>query len=365
MQPHGDAAGAIRILLERIPAAGLAPGAVAAWSVGEDAGLVAVGQASLRPLPTVVRRETVYDLASLTKPLATATLLLLARREGRLDLDWPVRRLLPEAAGRPVGELRVAELATHTAGLPAWRPLYADGEAQGAGPVATLVRSVPEPAVRGRVVYSCLGYLLLGLMLERCFEQDLESLFRERVAGPCGCREQLGFRPPSSAPIAGGALQPGAEHELVLAAGGDPATIPASGPGLPDDGNARWLGGTAGNSGLFGSAAAVLALARHWLPGTNDGLLSPEEIRLATLDRTPGREQARGLGWQLAATPGCSAGTALAPTAFGHTGFTGTSLWLDPTRRAVMVLLANRHHPAHRGVDLHPLRRRFHHLVLG
>jgi CubicO group peptidase (beta-lactamase class C family) len=93
-------------------------------------------------------------------------------------------------------------------------------------------------------------------------------------------------------------------------------------------------------------------------------LLTEDEIAAATRTRTPGLEQERGLAWQLASSPGCSAGPALAPEAFGHTGFTGTSLWIDPTRKLAMALLTNRVHPGHRSTDLHPLRRRFHQLVV-
>jgi CubicO group peptidase (beta-lactamase class C family) len=126
-----------------------------------------------------------------------------------------------------------------------------------------------------------------------------------------------------------------------------------------DDGNARGLGGVAGNAGLFGTAAAVARLASEYLPGGGE-LLTAEEAALATRSHTRGLGQERGLGWQLAATPGCSAGPALPPEAFGHTGFAGTSVWVDPGARTAFVLLANRLHPGGRTPDLHPLRRRFH-----
>ncbi len=132
--------------------------------------------------------------------------------------------------------------------------------------------------------------------------------------------------------------------------------------GEPDDGNSRFFGGVAGNAGLFGTARGVLALAWTYL-GAGE-FLDRGGDRTATADHTPGLEAARGLAWQLATSPGCSAGSALDPTAFGHTGFTGTSLWVDPTRGMAMTLLANRVHPGHRPTDLHPLRRRFHQLVV-
>jgi len=130
-----------------------------------------------------------------------------------------------------------------------------------------------------------------------------------------------------------------------------------------DDGNTRGLGGAAGNAGLFGTAAAVAALASEYLPGGGE-LVTGEEASLATAALTPGLEQLRGIGWQLAATPGCSAGPALAGSSFGHTGFSGTSAWVDAEAGAVLVLLANRLHPGGRTPDLHPLRRRFHALAV-
>jgi CubicO group peptidase (beta-lactamase class C family) len=130
-----------------------------------------------------------------------------------------------------------------------------------------------------------------------------------------------------------------------------------------DDGNARGLGGAAGNAGLFGTAAAVARLAAEYLPG-GGVLLTAEEAAFATACRTEGLEQARGLGWQLAASPGCSAGPSLAAEAFGHTGFSGVSVWVDPSSRAALVLLGNRLHPGGRTADLHPMRRRYHTLAI-
>lgn len=366
MRWGSDAPGGVNRLLERACAAGLVPGAVAAWSRAGESSEAAVGRASLRPQPRPATPESVYDLASLTKPIATTTLLLLARREGRIDLDWPVVRLLPEARGQRTAELPVGALATHTAGLPAWKPVYAMATEQGTDAVRTLVGIAPEQAPGEDVVYSCLGFLLLGMMLERAFDEPFDVLFRERVAQPCGCAAEIGYRrTPFGGPTAGGAAEPTVERDLVAAAGGEPRLVPPLAAGYPDDGNARWLDGVAGNAGLFGTARGVLAVARQYLQaGGTDELLTPAEVALAVRNHTPGRSQARGLGWQLAATPGCSAGPDLNPTAFGHTGFTGTSLWIDPARAAILVLLSNRNHPAHRGVDLRPLRRRFHSIAV-
>jgi serine-type D-Ala-D-Ala carboxypeptidase len=352
---------AVAQLLGAAVRAGLAPGAVAAWvRVGESApSAAATGTADLGPPPAPATADTVFDLASLTKPLATATLVLLARRGGRLDLDTRVGRLLPELAARPLGERSVLDLLTHGSGLPAWAPLYALCRGRRERLAAVLGELPLAPAGR-QVVYSCPGFITLGLALETLHGRPLDRLFAEAVAAPLGLG--LGFGPRPGDRIAAGATAPGAERRLVAERGLDETWIPATGPGLPDDGNARFLGGAAGNAGLFGRVLEVLALASVYLPG--GGLLTDEERALATGNHTSGLGQARGLGWQLASSPGCSAGASLAPEAFGHTGFTGTSLWVDPTRRLIAVLLTNRTHPGHREVDLHPLRRRFHDLLV-
>ena len=353
---------AVRELLAGAVRAGWAPGAVAAWTgVGEPApSAVAVGTADLGPPAVPATTDTVFDLASLTKPLATTTLVLLARRDGRLDLDTPIGRLLPELADRPLGERSVLELLTHSSGLPAWAPLYALCQGRRDRLAAVLGGLPLEPAGR-QVVYSCLGFITLGLALESLHGRSLDRLFAEEVAAPLGLG--LGVGPGPGDRVSGGATVPAAERRLVAERGLDESWIPAPGPGLPDDGNARFLGGAAGNAGLFGRAAEVLALAAVYLP--EGDLLSDGERALASRNHSSGLGQARGLGWQLASSPGCSAGSSLAPESFGHTGFTGTSLWIDPTRRLIAVLLTNRCHPGHRDIDLHPLRRRFHDLLAG
>ena len=152
------------------------------------------------------------------------------------------------------------------------------------------------------------------------------------------------------------------EERLVLDLGLDPKWVPPVGHGLADDGNARFFGGAAGNAGLFGSLRGVQRLTAEYL-GHDAVVLTPEDVRPAVKSQTPGLDQERGYGWQIATSRGCSAGAALPTSGFGHTGFTGSSVWAEPEDGCVWVLLTNRNHPEQRGVDLHPLRRRFHHLA--
>lgn len=347
-------------LLAAAVASGLAPGFVALWGRPDEPQCVAFGQRGLGAGP--VTPDTWYDLASLTKPLVTTTLFLLARRQG-MGLEDPLERFLPELKGSPWASVTVFQCLTHTAGFPAWAPLYAYGEPSREGYLRAMAAIAPAYAPGSAVVYSCLGFIALGMALERVGGLPLSELFRREVREPLGLEQELDFAPPLSRPVALGEKRFFVEERLCREQGFQAQPPPA----LPDawscdDGNARGLGGAAGNAGLFGTAWGVLRLAQEYLPGFGR-LLTAEEAKLATRNHTPGMAQARGLGWQLATTPGCSAGPALSPASFGHTGFTGTSLWMDPEREAVFVLLGNRLHPGGRTPDLHPLRRKFHALA--
>jgi len=414
----------IRTLLERAVGSGVAPGMVARWGrAGAEPRSVVVGSACLTPIREQASDQTWFDLASLTKPLVTTTLILMAFREGPLKISTRVGEVLGEARGTDVGDLDIGQLLTHTSGLPAWWPLYclAEGDPDRLAERLGSMRLIGPP--ERRVVYSCVGFVILGMMLERTFGSPLASIFRDRVTGRLGIEDELGFSPdPVTIPVSGGAASPVVEERLVADLGLDRRWIPPVAPGLPDDGNARFLGGAAGNAGLFGTATGVFRLAKEFL-GRGGTLFDPGEIEIATTLQTRGLEQARGparishqlsapasdaphpagfshvgvldilsstiprpsdrklhwtrrlaglatkagekrgLGWQLASSPSCSAGPSLVPEAFGHTGFTGVSVWIDPEIQTVFVLLTNRNHPGQRENDLHPLRRRFHALA--
>jgi CubicO group peptidase (beta-lactamase class C family) len=344
-------------LLRRAIQTGLGVGWVGLATRGPEVGLCwTAGRAAVGG--GEVEASLWYDLASLTKPLATTTLLLLARRDG-LDLDAPMAELLPELRGGPWERVTVLQCATHTAGLPAWEPLYVAGCSRPAY-LDRINGLRPNAEPGARVEYSCLGFILLGLALERAADSDLASLFRELVVGPLGLADSLAFAPATGSVDAAAAERAWFVERRLLAERGLVAEPPAAVAGVVvcGDGNARGLGGAAGNAGLLGCAAGVAQLAAEYLPGGGE-LITAEEASFATRCLTEGREQARGIGWQLAPTPGCSAGRGLSASAFGHTGFSGTSVWADPETAAVCVLLGNRLHPGGRTPDLAPLRRRF------
>ncbi len=349
---------AVATLLGRAVRAGLALGWVGLAAHDSGGGLCwCAGSRDLASGP--VEPDLRYDLASLTKPLATATLLLLARRDG-LDLAAPVAEAVPELAASRFRDVTFLQCATHTAGLPSWAPLYAGAAPSRESYVDAVVALDPVARPGRRVEYSCPGFVLLGIALERAGGADLATLFVELVAEPLGLADELGYAPAVGTAVGGGERRWFVESRLLAERGlGGPPPPAAEGTVPCDDGNARGLGGVAGNAGLFGTAAAVARLAAEFLPGGGE-LLTAAEAELATRCWTSGLEQARGMGWQLASTPGCSAGPALPADAFGHSGFTGVSLWVDPVMRRTYVLLGNRLCPGGRTPDLHPLRRRFH-----
>lgn len=288
--------------------------------------VVVLGHAQLHPAPVRLDPDASFDLASLTKPLFTARHVIRAAEQGRLDLDDTVASHLPELGwmqDTPLKSRTLRQLLTHTAGLPAWAPLYTWGSAETIG--ARLMQEPWAMQPSGEVVYSDLGYMLLGRVLERVHDTPLREVPLD--AG-------LSFAPDPARSVATercawrGRLLRGETH----------------------DENAAAQGGVAGHAGLFGTLDAVLDQTERLLRG---GWLSPAAQAEATRVQTPGRTLAF-----VAAQPGWSGGSLASPAAFGHTGFTGTGLWVDPARGLGWTLLTNRVHPTrHSALDIQALRR--------
>lgn len=334
--------------LEEEVAAGSFPGGVALIGSGERILEVAwAGHAAIEPKPEPLSVGTPFDLASLTKPLAAGALVRIALSQG-LSLADPPGRFFPAWKKTRHEGITLETLLTHTSGLPAWYPLYARGEG-----AAAYRRSLAEIEPRnppGSVVtYSDLGFLLLGEVLETFFAQPFDRAFGGLVAGPAGSGACF---PPAALPSAA-ATERGDQTEREMA-----AALGISYAGFRDgvvkgevhDGNAWRRGGVAGHAGLFGAVEDVWRLAREWL----DPALAE-----FTGDRTPRLSEARGLAWQ-GKRGARSAVEEFSERAFGHTGFTGTSLWIDPPRDRVYVLLTNRIHPEAKKEDFNLVRRRFH-----
>ncbi len=346
-----------RFLAERV-AEGWMPGA--AWCV--ERGEVTLSRGAVGTVGGAgtdsVGPTTPFDLASLTKPLVTAPLLMLMAQEGRLDLDAPIRSVLPELAGAGIASRSLLELATHTAGLAAWRPLYLRGGGL-PGYLAQIVEQ-PEAVEPGRTLYSDLGYIVLGAVLERCSGRGLEQLFRERIARPAGLT-RLDFPGPDDRFPDAAPTETGNHYERALAgqAGASFAWRERIPRGEVHDANAHGLGGIAGHAGLFGTVDQIVRLCREF---TRESPLSLGESARARLMQVAPSTAGRTVGW-VAASHASAARGILPGDAPGHTGFTGTSIWLEPGSDRRYVLLTHRVHPRVPRRDFGRLRRAFHRLA--
>jgi CubicO group peptidase (beta-lactamase class C family) len=303
------------------------------------------GHAVVVPESLPVAAETRYDLASLTKPLATGA--LVAAAPG-LDLSSPPGRYFPAWKKTCYDGITLESLLTHTSGIPAWFPLYARGEGAAAYRKA-LGQIEPEAKPGSAVIYSDLNLLVMGEVLETHFSAPFDRLYDELVAGPAGSGAR--FVPAEPRETAAAEEGDRTEKSMTAALG---LSYPHFATGVVwgevHDGNARRRGGVAAHAGLFGTARDVWALARAWLADPR-----PE----FTADRTPALSEARGLAWQGRRGAG-SAIPSMSDRSFGHTGFTGTSLWLDPEENRIYVLLTNRIHPRVPDANFNEVRRRFH-----
>lgn len=328
----------------------------AAVEVGTDRDVLwreAFGALQYEPAAPATTPDTIFDLASLTKVIVTTTLAMRQVETGRLNLDDAVGGWIPEWRGRDREMVTVRDLLAHASGLTAWLPLFRDhgGRREYQHAIATLPL---EYAPRTQSIYSDLGFMILGFILEdaggRSFGEQGDALMTQLGIEP------LVFRPPPSwrARIAPTEVDPWRGRQLV---------------GEVHDENCWALGGAAGHAGLFGSVVAVGAFAQRVLQTlatdtVRDAkrptslLVSGTTLRqFVTKTNVPG--SSRALGWDTM-LPTSSCGTRMSAEAFGHTGFTGTSIWIDPTRNVYVVLLTNRVHPSRNNEAIRPIRARLH-----
>lgn len=329
------------------------PGAVVAVGRhGRLALLAAAGHLGSED-PHRVDPQTVYDLASLTKVIGLTTACMILVNDGRLDLDAPVHTYVPEFDGPGKSRVTIRHLLTHSSGLPAWRPLFR--EARDRRTALALVDTTPLDTVPGdRFVYSDLGAIVLMQVVERITGERIDRYLARRVFEPLGMTSTR-YLPPRSwrERIAPTEIDTVFRHRLIH--------------GEVHDENAGRLGGVSGHAGLF-SNAPDLARFASWLLKTYQTEQQARSSTLTASDATPApcsvlcfssdiivqftRRQGvppgstRALGWDTPSDSGySSAGTKLSRTSFGHTGFTGTSIWMDPDRDLFIILLTNRVNP--------------------
>jgi CubicO group peptidase (beta-lactamase class C family) len=354
---------------------GVFPGAQLAVRLhGELRCMVVAGRLSSEPLSLPVQPTTIYDLASLTKPLATATSVLLLIQRAKVALEDPVQQVLAELEGTPIGQATVRDLLTHRSGLPGWRPFYERLEAGGVVPelsggkqsikqhVLKMIRDEPLIYVRGeRSVYSDPGFMLLGFLVERLSGMALDPWCEEEIVRP------LRADPMMFCPTAGRAqrdvMRPIVDVSRIAPTEQDEWRNRLL-HGEVHDENAAAMGGVAGHAGLFGTAESVLAVSGAWLSGYHGrkSILGGELVRQFTTRQKSAARSSWALGWDTPSVPS-SSGSHFSERSFGHLGYTGTSLWIDPLCELEVVLLSNRVHPSRRNEKIKSFRPYIHDLV--
>ncbi|RII12302.1 D-alanyl-D-alanine-carboxypeptidase/endopeptidase AmpH precursor [Streptomyces sp. YIM 130001] len=317
----------------------------AAWSVSTAHGTLDAGRVGTRQWggPELDGTE-LWDLASVTKPVVGLAVLALVDK-GALALTDPLAELLPDYRGTDKAGITVAQLLAHTSGLPGGVPLYRSAPTR--PELLDTLRSLPLATPPGTAVaYSSPGFILLGLLAETAAGRPLDAVVSQLVAEPLGLTG-LTFTPDAAARTSAVST----EHctwrgHLVT--------------GEVHDENAVVLGGVAGHAGLFAPLADVERLGRALLRG-GEGVLGPAAFTEMTRCHTDGLLLRRCLGWQGLDPVGSPVGSAPGPDSYGHTGFTGTSLWVDAVAGRSYVLLTNRVHPRRDGRRFPAVRRAFHH----
>ncbi len=272
--------------------------------------------------------STLWDLASLTKVVATTPALMLLVERGKVDLDAPVARYLPDFAAPETAVITVRHLLTHTSGLRGTLPLRDAPDSVAA--LRMVLSTTPIAAPGARVLYSDLNAILLGEIVRRVGGAALDEFVAREVYAPLGLSQEILFRP--SRRIERRTAPTGIWRGHAIA-------------GVVNDPNAAKLGGVAGHAGAFGTAMGVARFAQFMLR-EGSPVLQPETVRRFIAIAVPARRgtSARTLGWEALPTGEdvSSAGRLLGPHTYGHTGWTGTSLWIDPDRGLFVVLLTNR-----------------------
>jgi CubicO group peptidase (beta-lactamase class C family) len=317
--------------------AGAYPGAVVAIGTADSVlYLKGYGRLTWSPESAPADPEsTLYDLASVTKVVATTTAVMLLVDRGTVALDAPVVRYLPEFAGNGTAAITVRELLAHTSGLRGDLPIAAIRGAPDSGTLLRLVYAETPRFLPGtRVLYSDINAVLLGEIIHRTSRENLDAFIAREVFTPLGMT-QTRYRPPRG--LVARTAPTGRWRGYPVA-------------GVVNDPSAAKLGGVSGNAGVFSTARDVARFAQFVLRGgvAADGrrLIRAETLRAFTTRAAyfgPGTE-ARALGWQTVPTGErvSSAGSRFGPHSIGHTGWTGTSLWIDPDRGVFVVLLTNR-----------------------
>ncbi len=346
-------------ILDRGVADGAFPGGVLAVGHRDQLAVHPFGRLTYEKNSPAVTADTIYDLASLTKPIVTTTAIMLLSQEHRVDITLPISRYLPEwtqaSAADPNPSWRakatVRDLLLHIAGLPAHRDFYKSADGKGA--IVKLVMAEPLVSEPGtHVEYSDLSFILLGEIVERLTGLDLDSVAKDSISEPLGLEHTL-FSPLKNLRSKIAPTEKDTEYrEKQL-------------QGEVDDANASAMGDVAGHAGLFSTAGDVAIFAQMMLNGgiyAHHRLLERETVAQFTA-RVKIGDSARALGWDVPVEPS-STGKYFSAKSYGHNGFTGTSLWIDPEKDLVVILLTNRVYPTAENIKIREIRPRLHDAIV-
>jgi serine-type D-Ala-D-Ala carboxypeptidase len=309
----------------------------------------AFGRFTYQPDSAETTPDSIFDVASVTKIVATTSMAMILYELGLLDLDMPAVALVPEfAADNPRNPgVTIRMLLAHSSGLPAYEKLFLEAQNRDALLAAAFATQLTaDPGTRTE--YSDIGFIILGIALERLAEEPLDSFCRREVFGPLGMLHTA-FRPPA------------AWHNSIPPTVDDRAFRQRVIQGEVYDENASVMGGVAGHAGLFATAGDLALFANAMIEGGRP-ILRPETLAVFTRRESSPPGTTRALGWDTPSSPSQS-GKYFSAGSFGHLGYTGTSLWINPERALSVTLLTNRTWPDCANQAIQQLRPRFHDAV--
>jgi CubicO group peptidase (beta-lactamase class C family) len=332
----------------------------------------ALGFAVVEPEKVEAKIDTIYDLASLTKVLVTGLLCAKLIENGEINLSDKLSKYFSEFETDEKRNITIENLLTHTSGFVAWIPFYliADCGLRIADLILDTIGENPlETLPNKRVIYSDLNFITLGFLLEKVFGNSLDKVFQDEICQPLQLQKTL-FNPPKVWQRQIAANETGNKFELNLA---QENKFQIRNPkseirnrifwGEVHDGNCYFMHRVSGHAGLFSTAEETFKIAQQFLSNQTT-LLKPETCQLFRTNFTPNMNEARSIAFQLAATPESTASNALSKDSFGHLGFTGTSLWMEPETERIFILLTNRTHVRPLPfVNINSTRRKFHELA--
>ncbi|HTH51119.1 MAG TPA: serine hydrolase [Pyrinomonadaceae bacterium] len=357
------------LLQERIDAGDFPSAVYLVWEKGRIRYLDAIGNAVVEPDLIPAKVDTIYDLASVTKAVITTLIGAKLVEDGVVNVEDPISKFI-DAGDK--GSTTLGQLFSHSSGLPGWIPFYLLVNRR--EDVLDEIARTPFNADRQQVVYGDPNFWLITFVIEKVLGEAIDVSAKKMIVEPLGLKDTM-FNPPVGLKSRLAAQERGTafERQLCRDLGYDFTTNRVTGEspfrdepiwGELHDNNGWYFGGVGGHAGVFSTAREVLKMATQFLPDYTS-LLRPETCGLFTTNITSGRNEDRSFGFELASSPNTTAGMVMSRQSFGHLGFTGTSLWIDPIEDRILILLTNRTHAHNLPLaNMNPTRRRFHDLAV-